>query len=84
MGGRGVRFKFRLSKIGRVGVVVKAGGRTFLSTSASFPRGDRYIRWVPPRLRAERTYEYTLYARDLANNTSSVKGEVRVKAAGRS
>ena len=83
-GGRGVRFRFRLSKIGRVGVVVKAGGRTYLSTSASFSRGDRYIRWVPPRLRTERIYEYTLYARDLAGNTSSVKGEVRVKPGRRS
>jgi len=47
-------------------------------------RGERYIRWVPPRLRTERTYEYTLYARDLAGNSSSVKGEVRVKPARRS
>jgi D-glucuronyl C5-epimerase C-terminus len=83
VGGRGVRFRFRLSKIGRVGVVVRAGGRTYLSTSASFPHGDRYIRWVPPRLRTERTYEYTLYARDLAGNSSSAAGEVRVKAAPR-
>jgi D-glucuronyl C5-epimerase-like protein len=83
VGGRGVRFRFRLSKIGRVGVVVRSDGRTYLSTSASFPRGERYIRWVPPRLRAERTYEYTLYARDLAGNASSVTGEVRVKAAPR-
>jgi hypothetical protein len=82
-GGRGVRFRFRLSKIGRVGVVVRSGGRTYLSTSASFSRGDRYIRWVPPRLGAERTYEYTLYARDLAGNTSSVTGELRVKAPSR-
>jgi hypothetical protein len=81
--GKGLRFRFRLSKIGRVGVIVKAAGRTYLSTSASFARGDRYIRWVPPRLRAERTYEYTLYARDLAGNSSSATGEVRVKAAPR-
>ena len=78
-----MRFRFRLSKIGRVGVIVKADGRTYLSTSASFARGDRYIRWVPPRLRAERTYQYTLYARDLAGNSSSATGEVRVKAAPR-
>jgi hypothetical protein len=82
-GGRGVRFRFRLSKIGRVGLVVRADGRTYLSTSAPFSRGERYIRWVPPRLRTERTYEYTLFARDLAGNSSSVTGEVRVKAAAR-
>jgi hypothetical protein len=80
VGGRGVRFKFRLSKIGRVGVVVRSGGRTYLSTSATFSRGGRYIRWVPPRLRKERSYEYTLYARDLAGNSSSAKGQVRVRA----
>jgi hypothetical protein len=83
VGGRGVRFRFRVSKIGRVGVVVRAGGRTYLSTSASFARGDRYIRWVPPRLRTERTYDYTLYARDLAGNSSSTTGQLRVKAAPR-
>jgi hypothetical protein len=83
VGGKGLRFRFRVSKIGRVGVIVKADGRTYLSTSASFARGDRYIRWVPPRLRTERTYEYTLYARDLAGNSSSATGEVRVKAAPR-
>jgi D-glucuronyl C5-epimerase-like protein len=83
VGGRGVRFRFRLSKIGRVGVVVRAAGRTYLSTSASFPRGERYIRWVAPRLRTERTYEYTLYARDLAGNSSSATGELRVTAARR-
>jgi hypothetical protein len=83
VGGRGVRFKFRVSKIGRIGLVVRSGGRTYLSTSASFARGDRYIRWVPPRLKTERTYEYSLYARDLAGNSSSVTGELRVRAARR-
>ena len=83
VGGRGVRFKFRLSKIGRVGVVVRAGAKTYLSTSASFTHGDRYIRWVPPKLKSERTYEYTLYARDLAGNSSSTTGELRVKAPAR-
>jgi hypothetical protein len=83
VGGRGVRFKFRLSKIGRVGVVVRAGGKTYLSTSGSFTHGDRYIRWVPPKLKSERTYEYTLYARDLAGNSSSTTAELRVKAPAR-
>jgi hypothetical protein len=77
--GKGVRFYFKLSKVGRVGVVVRFGGKTYLSTSASFSRGERYIRWVPPRLRSERTYVYTLFARDLAGNSSSAEGEVRVR-----
>jgi hypothetical protein len=62
-----------------VGVVVREGGKTFLSTSASFTRGQRWIRWVPPATKKERTYTYTLYAKDLAGNTSSAQGEVRVK-----
>ena len=79
--GRGVKFRFRLSKVGRVGLVVKYAGKTYLSTSAPFARGDRYIRWVPPRVRDERTYTYTLFARDLAGNSSAAEGEVTVKRA---
>jgi D-glucuronyl C5-epimerase C-terminus len=79
--GRGVRFRFRLSKVGRVGIVVRFGGKAYLSTSAPFSRGERYIRWVPPRVKTERTYTYTLHARDLAGNSSSSEGEVRVRPA---
>ena len=81
--GKGVRLRFKLSKVGRVGAVVRADGKTYLSTSASFTRGERWIRWVPPALKRERTYTYTLYAKDLAGNTSSAQGEVRVKPAPR-
>jgi hypothetical protein len=79
--GKGVKFRFRLSKIGRVGIVVKdsASGRTYLSTSASFAHGDRYFRWVPPKFTGEHTYEFTLYARDLAGNSGSAEGEIHVK-----
>jgi hypothetical protein len=79
--GKGVRFKFKLSKIGRVGLIVRSGGKAYLSTSATFAHGERYIRWVPPRFKSERTYTYTLYARDLVGNSSSSQGEVRVKPA---
>lgn len=79
--GRGVKFRFKLSKVGRVGVIVRYGGKTYLSTSGSFGRGQRYIRWVPPPVRDQRTYGYTLYARDLAGNRSSAAGEIRVKPA---
>jgi hypothetical protein len=80
-GGRGVKFRFKLSKLGRVGITVVAGGRTYLSTSAFFSRGNHYLRWVAPGLRSERTYEYRLSARDPAGNTSSVEGTIRVKKA---
>jgi hypothetical protein len=79
--GKGVRFRFRLSKVGRVGIVVKdsASGRTYLSTSAGFARGEHYFRWVPPRFKGEHSYAFSLYARDLAGNTTSAKGEIRVE-----
>jgi hypothetical protein len=77
--GRGVRFHFTLSKIGRVGITVRAKGRTYLSTSALFTRGRHFFRWVPPRSTRERTYDYALFARDLAGNTASELGTLRVK-----
>ena len=79
--GKGVKFRFKLSKVGRVGIVVRFGGRTYLSTSASFQHGERYIRWVPPRVSDDRTYTYTLFAKDLVGNSSSAEGEVQVKGA---
>jgi hypothetical protein len=82
-GGRGARFQFTLSKVGRVGITITGAGRTYLATSAYFTRGKHYLRWVPPRLKAERTYDYRLSARDLAGNTASVTGTIRVKKAGR-
>ena len=79
--GKGVRFRFRLSKIGRVGVVVRAGG-THVSLHQRVVRARRALHPLGPAAgcSSERTYEYTLYARDLAGNSSSATGEVRVKA----
>jgi hypothetical protein len=79
--GRGVRFHFTLSKVGRVGITVRAegGGRTYLSTSAPFSRGKHTFRWVAPRSKIERSYEYSLFARDLAGNAHSESGTLRVK-----
>jgi hypothetical protein len=81
-GGKGVKFRFRLSKIGRVGIVVKddGSGRTYLSTSAFLAYGSHWFRWVPPKRKGEHTYTYTLYAHDLAGNSSSVDGDLRVLA----
>jgi hypothetical protein len=79
--GKGVKFRFRLSKIGRAGIVVKdtSSGRTYLSTSAPFSHGEHYFRWVSPKFKGEHSYDFTLYARDLAGNSGSAKGEIRVK-----
>jgi hypothetical protein len=84
-GGRGVRFRFRLSKIGRVSVVVKeaGSGRTYLATGAFLPHGSHWFRWIPPKRKGEHTYSYTLSARDLAGNSASVDGELRVLGARR-
>jgi hypothetical protein len=84
--GRGVRVRYTLSKVGRVGLTIRSapdggGGRTYLSTSAFLYHGQHYFRWVPPRSRRERTYEYQLSARDLAGNSASETGTVRVKPA---
>jgi hypothetical protein len=83
--GRGVKFRFRLSKISRVGIVVKesGSGKVYLSTSTFLPWGSRWFRWVPPKRQGEHTYSYSLYARDLAGNSSSVTGEVRVRGNGK-
>jgi hypothetical protein len=84
-GGRGVRFHFKLSKVGRVGITVKEAGtgRVYLSTSAPFSRGPHFFRWVPPRMKREHTYEYTLFAKDLAGNSASEQGTIRVKGSGK-
>lgn len=79
-GGKGVKFRFKLSKVGRVAISVKddASGKTYLSTSAYLAYGNHSFRWVPPKRARERTYTYTLSARDLAGNSSSVTGDLRV------
>lgn len=79
--GRGVRFYFTLSKVGRVGITVRGAGRTYLSTSAPFSRGKHSFRWIPPRSSSERAYEYSLFAKDLAGNSHTESGSLRVKRA---
>ena len=69
------RLKFGLSKISRVGVVVKRGRRTYLSTSATVGYGRRYFSWKPTR---RGTYTVTLSATDLAGNSAAAEGEITV------
>jgi len=83
--GKGVRIRFKLSKISRVNVVVRSeSGRTYLGTGATFSHGERYFRWVPPAAKRERTYTFKLSARDLAGNTNTATGDVRVTGSKRS
>lgn len=79
--GRPLKIRFKLSKISRVGITARAGDRTYLSTSATFAHGSRFVRWVPPRVGRERTYELSLSARDLAGNSSSAEATFEVKGA---
>jgi len=77
--GKGLRFKFRLSKIGRVAITVKSeDGRSYYSNSASMARGDHFFRWVPPKFKSEHTYTYQLSARDLAGNGDTVENDITV------
>lgn len=77
--GRGVRFKFKLSKIGKVAITVRdENGKIHYSTSASLARGDHYFRWMPPKFKSERTYRYSLSARDLAGNGDTISDEIRI------
>jgi hypothetical protein len=76
--GRGVRFKFKLSKIGKVAITVREDGKTYYSNSASLARGDHFFRWVPPKFKSEHSYSYQLSARDLAGNGDTVSDEIRV------
>ena len=79
--GKGVRFRFKLSKIGARGhrralgagaptSSTSARSRTASATSAGCRRGEA----------ASAPTTYTLFARDLAGNTSTATGDVRVKA----
>ncbi len=78
--GRGVRVKFRLSKISKVAVAIKnESGKTVYSNSASMARGPHYFRWVPPKRKGEHQYRFQLSARDLAGNGNTVGGEVTVR-----
>ena len=78
--GRGVRFKFRLSKVGKVAITVRDtdSGKTYYSNSASLTHGDHFFRWVPPKFKSEHTYRFQLSARDLAGNGDTVSDEIRV------
>jgi hypothetical protein len=76
--GRGVKIKFRLSKISKVAVSVSEDGKRYYSNSATLSRGDRFFRWVPPKFKSEHEYTFQLSARDLAGNGDTVEGDIRV------
>jgi hypothetical protein len=72
---RSTRLRFRLSKVSRVGIVVRQSSTTKLATSASFPYGVHSF--SVPALRAG-DYSVTLTATDLAGNFSRITGVLNI------
>lgn len=80
--GRTVQVRFDVSKISKVGMTIRRGDVTSLSTSATVARGARSYSWRVPSTPG--TYELTLSGTDLAGNvgrataTITVVGRARV------
>jgi hypothetical protein len=74
---KSTRLRFRLSKISRVGIVVRQGSTTKLATSASFSYGVHSV--SVPALRAG-DYSVTLTATDLAGNFNRITGTLTMSA----
>jgi hypothetical protein len=78
---RSLLLRFRLSKISRVGIVVRQGSTTKFLTSATLPYGVR--NFTVPGLKAG-SYSVTLTATDLAGNFSRITGALNVGSSGSS
>ena len=76
-GGTEGKLRLRLSKISRVGLRVKRGGRVVSIRSAVvLGHGTPFLRWPVPRRAGE--YDIELTAVDLAGNVSTAAGTVEV------
>ena len=67
--------RFHLSKISRVGMTIRDGERTVLSTSATVTRGDHAYTWDVP---GRGFYDVTLTATDLAGNAGRADDAIQV------
>jgi hypothetical protein len=74
--GAPAKIRFSLDKVSRIGIVIVRGGKTFLSTSATFGRGSRFFTWSRPG--SAGTYDVTLTARDLSGNRGDA-GDVTLR-----
>jgi len=74
--GRAASVMIRLDKPSFVKVALLRGGRTVRVLSARLSGGRRSLRWSAPRTTG--THEVMLRATDLAGNSGSSKGELRV------
>lgn len=66
--GQAGRLRFRLSKVSRVTVQLRRGGKLALSRTELLGHGTRSLTIVPPR--STRAYDVTLSATDLAGNAA--------------
>ena len=78
--GRAVPVQALEDRARRASSCATAGRRTS-PRARSFAHGERYIRWVPPRLKQRAHLHVHAVRADLAGNSSSATGEVRVKPA---
>ena len=78
-GGAVRRLRFSLSKLSRVGVEVRLGGRLVLSRPAfAAGRGRRFVEWKVPRRAG--TYTVDLTAVDLVGNVGRATGTLTVRS----
>lgn len=68
--------RFEVSKISKVGMTIRRGGTTALSTSATVSRGPHGYSWRVPS--APGSYELTLTGTDLAGNTGRATATITV------
>ncbi|HEX6025995.1 MAG TPA: D-glucuronyl C5-epimerase family protein [Solirubrobacter sp.] len=69
--------RFKLSKISRVSLRVTRGDTTVaIINPGVFSRGTKSLRWTAPKRSG--TYELTVTATDLAGNTASGEGELKI------
>jgi hypothetical protein len=77
--GRPGVLRFELSKISRVNVQLRRGGRLVFSYSATLAYGKRGVSVTPPK--KGRRYEVRIVATDLAGNTGTETDTVAIERA---
>jgi hypothetical protein len=68
--------QFKLSKISRVSLTLNRGGKTVYSYAATLGYGTRSVTVTPPA--GAKAYAVRISATDLAGNTSSIAGTVKI------
>lgn len=72
------KLRFKLSKISRISLKVSRNGTTVATINPGvLSRGTKTLSWTAPRKTG--TYELTVTATDLAGNTASATGDIKVR-----